>query len=123
MELLALNVINSSDRLVTQLGNDTAKYSRNLVLLEIFLYGVQNFDEQFFTIANPRTKHIFQIRPRADNAKMERMNEVRNWEKMMLSGWKAYHGVNLDLFIALSTALLTTLATYSSSFVILFHNH
>jgi signal transduction histidine kinase len=37
LESLALNVINSSDRLVTQLGNDTAKDSRNLVLLEIFL--------------------------------------------------------------------------------------
>jgi signal transduction histidine kinase len=34
---LALNVIDSSDRLVTQLGNDTAKDSRNLVLLEILL--------------------------------------------------------------------------------------
>src|SRR5215469_6228516 len=37
LESLAFNVINSSDRLVTQLGNDTAKDSRNLVLLEIFL--------------------------------------------------------------------------------------
>lgn len=37
LESLALNVINLSDRLVTQLGNDTAKDSRNLVLLEIFL--------------------------------------------------------------------------------------
>src|SRR5215813_5075323 len=37
LESLALNVINSSDRLVTQLGNDTAKDSRNLVLLEILL--------------------------------------------------------------------------------------
>jgi signal transduction histidine kinase len=37
LESMALNVINSSDRLVTQLGNDTAKDSRNLVLLEIFL--------------------------------------------------------------------------------------
>ncbi|MFY9873705.1 MAG: HAMP domain-containing sensor histidine kinase [Candidatus Nitrosopolaris sp.] len=37
LESLALNVINSSDRLVTQLGNGTAKDSRNLVLLEIFL--------------------------------------------------------------------------------------
>ena len=37
LESLALNVINSSDRLVTRLGNDTAKDSRNLVLLEIFL--------------------------------------------------------------------------------------
>jgi nitrate/nitrite-specific signal transduction histidine kinase len=36
-ESLAFNIINSSDRLVTQLGNDTAKDSRNLVLLEIFL--------------------------------------------------------------------------------------
>jgi signal transduction histidine kinase len=37
LESLAMNVINSSDRLVTQLGNDTAKDSRNLVLLEILL--------------------------------------------------------------------------------------
>ena len=37
MESLASNVINSSDRLVTQLGNDTAENSRNLILLEIFL--------------------------------------------------------------------------------------
>jgi hypothetical protein len=37
LESLAQNVINSSDRLVTQLGNDTAKDSRNLILLEIFL--------------------------------------------------------------------------------------
>src|SRR5215467_10824190 len=37
LEPLALNVINSSDRLVTQLGDDTAKDSRHLVLLEIFL--------------------------------------------------------------------------------------
>ncbi|MGB6590284.1 MAG: HAMP domain-containing sensor histidine kinase [Candidatus Nitrosopolaris sp.] len=37
LESLALDVINSSDRLVTQLGNGTAKDSRNLVLLEIFL--------------------------------------------------------------------------------------
>jgi len=37
LKSLALNVINSSDRLVTRLGNDTAKDSRNLVLLEIFL--------------------------------------------------------------------------------------
>src|SRR5215469_8247869 len=37
LESLAFNVINSSDRLVTQLGNDTAKDSRNLVLLEILL--------------------------------------------------------------------------------------
>ena len=34
---LASNVINSSDRLVTQLGNDAAIDSRNLILLEIFL--------------------------------------------------------------------------------------
>ena len=32
-----MNVINSSDRLVTQLGNDTAKNSLNLMLLEIVL--------------------------------------------------------------------------------------
>ena len=37
LESLALNVINSSDRLVTQLGNDTAKNSLNLMLLEIVL--------------------------------------------------------------------------------------
>jgi signal transduction histidine kinase len=37
LESLALNVINSSDRLVTQLGNDTAKNSLNLMLLEILL--------------------------------------------------------------------------------------
>ena len=37
LKSLALNVINSSDRLVTRLGNDTGKDSRNLVLLEIFL--------------------------------------------------------------------------------------
>ena len=35
LESLALNVINSSDRLVTQLGNDTVKNSLNLMLLEI----------------------------------------------------------------------------------------
>ena len=35
--LLASNVINSSDRLVTQLGNDAAIDSRNLILLEICL--------------------------------------------------------------------------------------
>jgi signal transduction histidine kinase len=35
--LLAPNVINSSDRLVTQLANDAAIGSRNLILLEIFL--------------------------------------------------------------------------------------
>jgi signal transduction histidine kinase len=34
---LTSNVINSSDRLVTQLGNDAAIDSRNLILLEIFL--------------------------------------------------------------------------------------
>jgi signal transduction histidine kinase len=34
---LASNVINSSDRLVTQLGNDAAIDSRNLILLEVFL--------------------------------------------------------------------------------------
>ena len=34
---LASNVIDSSDRLVTQLGNDAAIDSRNLILLEIFL--------------------------------------------------------------------------------------
>jgi nitrate/nitrite-specific signal transduction histidine kinase len=34
---LALNVINSSDKLVTQLGNDAAIDSRNLILLEILL--------------------------------------------------------------------------------------
>jgi signal transduction histidine kinase len=37
LESLASKVINSSDRLVTQLGNDTAKDSMNLVMLEIFL--------------------------------------------------------------------------------------
>jgi signal transduction histidine kinase len=37
MGSLASNVINSSDRLVTQLGNDAAIDSRNLILLEIFL--------------------------------------------------------------------------------------
>jgi nitrate/nitrite-specific signal transduction histidine kinase len=37
LEPLAVKVINSSDRLVTELGNDTAKDSRNLVMLEIFL--------------------------------------------------------------------------------------
>ena len=35
--LLASNVVNSSDRLVTQLGNDAAIDSRNLTLLEVFL--------------------------------------------------------------------------------------
>ena len=35
--LLATNVIDSSDMLVTQLGNDAAINSRNLILLEIFL--------------------------------------------------------------------------------------
>ncbi len=35
--LLASNVIDSLDRLVTQLGNDAAIDSRNLILLEIFL--------------------------------------------------------------------------------------
>lgn len=34
---LASNLINSSDRLVTQLANDAAIDSRNLILLEIFL--------------------------------------------------------------------------------------
>jgi hypothetical protein len=34
---LATNVIDSSDMLVTQLGNDAAINSRNLILLEIFL--------------------------------------------------------------------------------------
>jgi signal transduction histidine kinase len=37
LESLAANLINSSDRLVTQLGNDSAKNSLNLMLLEIFL--------------------------------------------------------------------------------------
>ena len=35
--MLASNVVNSSDRLVTQLGNDAAIDSRNLTLLEVFL--------------------------------------------------------------------------------------
>ena len=35
--LLASNVVNSSDSLVTQLGNDAAIDSRNLTLLEVFL--------------------------------------------------------------------------------------
>jgi signal transduction histidine kinase len=35
--LLASNLINSSDRLVTQLGNNAAIDSRNLIMLEIFL--------------------------------------------------------------------------------------
>jgi signal transduction histidine kinase len=37
LQSLAFKVINSSERLVTQLGNDAAKNSRNLMLLEIFL--------------------------------------------------------------------------------------
>jgi short subunit dehydrogenase-like uncharacterized protein len=38
LESLAANLINSSDRLVTQLGNDSAKNSLNLMLLEPFFY-------------------------------------------------------------------------------------
>ena len=41
MESLAANLINSSDRLVTQLGDDSAKNSLNVMLLEIF-FGIMN---------------------------------------------------------------------------------
>jgi signal transduction histidine kinase len=41
LESLAANLIDSSDRLVTQLGVDSAKNSLNLMLLEIFL-GIMN---------------------------------------------------------------------------------
>ena len=41
MESLAANLINSSDRLVTQLGDDSAKNSLNVMLLETF-FGIMN---------------------------------------------------------------------------------
>ena len=62
------------------------------------------FTKEFFTINNPRTKHISHIRLQGDhnNNKMERMNgEVRDREKVMrglkiqntavLSGYQIYH--------------------------------
>jgi putative transposase len=68
----------------------------------------QNFHEafikEFFTITNPRTRHISHIRWQGDhnNNKMERMNgEVRDREKVMrglkrmdtaiLTGYQIYH--------------------------------
>jgi putative transposase len=44
------------------------------------------FNKEFYTVANPRTRHISHIRSQGDhnNNKMERMNgEVREWEKVM----------------------------------------
>ncbi len=41
LESLAANLINSSDRMVTQLGVDSAKNSLNVMLLEIF-FGIMN---------------------------------------------------------------------------------
>ena len=62
------------------------------------------FKKEFFTINNPRTRHISHIRLQADhnNNKMERMNgEVRDREKVMrglkktgtpiLTGYQIYH--------------------------------
>ena len=62
------------------------------------------FKKEFFTINNPRTRHISHIRLQGDhnNNKMERMNgEVRDREKAMsglkiqntavLSGYQIYH--------------------------------
>src|SRR5215469_10442321 len=57
LKSMALNVINSSDRLVTRLGNDTGKDSRNLVLLEIFL-AILNIGVViliFYFVKNPQT--------------------------------------------------------------------
>jgi putative transposase len=70
--------------------------------------GAQNFGDaikkEFFTINNPRTRHIAHIRLRGDhnNNKMERMNgEVRDPERVMrglkradtsvLTGYQIYH--------------------------------
>jgi putative transposase len=70
--------------------------------------GAQNFQEafkkEFFTIANPRTRHISHIRLQGDhnNNKMERLNgEVRDREKVMrglkksntaiLTGYQLFH--------------------------------
>src|SRR3989442_14104418 len=70
--------------------------------------GAQNFADafkkEFFTINNPRTRHISHIRLQGDhnNNKMERMNgEVRDREKIMralkivdtkiLPGYQIYH--------------------------------
>jgi putative transposase len=70
--------------------------------------GAQNFHDaftkEFFTVANPRTRHISHIRLQGDhnNNKMERMNgEVRDREKVMrglkrtdrkiLTGYQIYH--------------------------------
>ena len=52
LESLALNVINSSDRLVTQLGNDTAKDSRNSSGSTKHLCGYTN---TLFCNKNPQT--------------------------------------------------------------------
>jgi putative transposase len=62
------------------------------------------FKKEFFTINNPRTRHISHIRSQGDhnNNKMERMNdEVRDREKVMkglkrtdtavLTGYQLYH--------------------------------
>ena len=62
------------------------------------------FNKEFFTINNPRTRHISHIRLQGDhsNNKMERLNgEVRDREKTMrglkiqntavLSGYQIYH--------------------------------
>ena len=58
------------------------------------------FTKEFFTISNPRTRHISHIRLQGDN-KMERMNEVRDREKVMrglkiqntaiFPGYQIYH--------------------------------
>ena len=70
--------------------------------------GARNFNDafksEFFTISNPRTKHIRHVRWQGDhnNNKMERMNgEVRDREKVMrglkkadtaiLPGYQIYH--------------------------------
>ena len=70
--------------------------------------GAPNFHEaftkEFFTVSNPRTRHISHIRLQGDhnNNKMERMNgEVRDREKVMrglkrtdttvLTGYQLYH--------------------------------
>jgi putative transposase len=70
-------------------------------------YGASNFhdafNKEFFTLNNPRTRHISHIRLQGDNNnKMERMNgEVRDREKVMrglkrgdtavLTGYQIYH--------------------------------
>jgi putative transposase len=96
---------NSSDiRPLFKEGKEVAGKRPNVLITD----GARNFNDayikEFFTISNPRTKHIRHIRWQGDNHnnKMERMNgEIRDREKVMrglkrqdtpiLKGYQIYH--------------------------------